>query len=119
MLIATRISPRLRGDASHADAAAAAVVDPTPTSLPLSPWRPCASSISQLRPGVPVLPPGGARELAKYRLGGRFGRRVDCLPVLTGVERSEEPVFVAARAPPFLVVESTLVPLASVAGVSW
>ena len=69
-----------------------------------------ASSISQLRPGVPVLPPGGARELAKYRLGGRFGRRVDCLPVLTGVERSEEPVFVAARAPPFLVVESTLVP---------
>ena len=87
MLIATRISPRLRGDASHADAAAAAVVDPTPTSLPLSPWRPCASSISQLRPGVPVLPPGGARELAKYRLGGRFGRRVDCLPVLTGVKR--------------------------------
>jgi len=33
-------------------------------------------------------------------------------------EAQAEPVFVAARSP-FLVVESTLVPLASVAGVSW
>jgi len=120
MLIATRISPRLRG-ASHADAAAAAaaaaVVDPT--SLPLG----CSLALS-----LPAAPgrAGAATWVAhlvpeSWRSTGWVGsiRPWSRLPAsFDRCEAQAEPVFVAARSP-FLVVESTLVPLASVAGVSW